>query len=54
MLYYNNSKGNEKSVLLRTGLSHAISKLSIVFNSETFNFLGQNRKVFKGWRVVAR
>ena len=32
MLYQNSSKDNDESTLLRTGLSRAFTRLSIIFN----------------------
>ena len=39
MFYQNSSKGNEESALLRTVLSRAISKLSIIFSVNSLIFL---------------
>ena len=52
MLYQKSSKGNKESALLRTGSSLAISEFSISFSFTSY-FPGQNRKFFKGWRIVA-
>ena len=47
MLYQNSSKGKQEFVLLRTSLSHAISRLYIIFSLKSSLFLFKIEKSSK-------